>query len=316
MMNCMKMVNKLLRCPVIFYRLMIDLKNHTANSVNSENQMTRIENQLSMCDNGVKDIIKNQILSRWQMVDALDSLRFPDSYEVKCGICGYSNKKNTFEKKISQCIFNGGTLERFVCPACGVIFGPLKISCMNEAQLAEEYRQSYSVFSEGDSTEAELNTFYSIAKDKNGVYLNFGAGAWSKTEKKIRNAGYIVYNYDPYAPASHDEWLITDKDCLKNMKFDGIFSNNLLEHLQNPIETLIFMKSLLRDEKSQMAHSTPCYQYLYEYTRFHLFFYTGTSLPYLCNKIGLEYTMQPVHADNPHYMNCIFSNSKIGRLQQ
>lgn len=37
-----------------------------------------------------------------------------------------------------------------------------------------------------------------------------------------------------------------------------------------------------------MIHSTPCYQYLYEYTRFHLFFFTGKSLEIICNQLNLE----------------------------
>ena len=37
-----------------------------------------------------------------------------------------------------------------------------------------------------------------------------------------------------------------------------------------------------------MAHATACYKYLYEYTRFHLIFYTGDSIDYLCEKCNLK----------------------------
>ena len=181
-------------------------------------------------------------------------------------------KKILFIQKFLTVFLMGGIWSVFVCPECGAIFGPLKMMCMNEAQLEEEYKLSYSVFSDGDSTDSELRTFYSIANDKNGVYLNFGGGAWSNTTDLLRREGYNVYNYEPCAPVADSKWLITDKNVLKNMQFDGLFSNDLIEHLSCPIETLVFMKSLLRDKNSLMAHSTGCYQYVYEYTRFHLYF--------------------------------------------
>ena len=37
-----------------------------------------------------------------------------------------------------------------------------------------------------------------------------------------------------------------------------------------------------------MAHATPCYEYLYEYTRFHLFFFAGKSKDLLLEKAGLQ----------------------------
>jgi len=271
------------------------------------NKIDQLETSLK---NSHIETIKNQILCRWQVTDAMDKLRFPDDYEVKCGICGYTNKKHTFEIKVSHCIFNGGRLERFVCPECGVIFGPLKTLSMDEPQLAEEYKICLSVFPGDDSNAQEVATFHSIVNDKNGIYLNFGSGAWSNGSKTLRDSGYNVYDYDPYAPAEKSEWLITDKAQLREMKFDGIFSNDLLEHLPDPIESLIFMKSLLKDKKSKMAHSTPCYEYLYEYTRFHFYFFKGDSVRRICDKAGLDYAMPPINPDKSHYMNCIYTNKQ------
>jgi len=37
-----------------------------------------------------------------------------------------------------------------------------------------------------------------------------------------------------------------------------------------------------------MIHSTPCYQYAYEYSRWHLYFFVGKSIDFLCEKSGLE----------------------------
>ena len=65
------------------------------------------------------------------------------------------------------------------------------------------------------------------------------------------------------------------------------FSNDLIEHLQNPVEELCFMKSLLKPD-GKMYHATGCYEYAFEYTRFHLFFFLGRSLQLLAQKSGLE----------------------------
>lgn len=37
-----------------------------------------------------------------------------------------------------------------------------------------------------------------------------------------------------------------------------------------------------------MAHSTPCYEYRYDYSIFHLYFFIGRSLELLAKKTGFE----------------------------
>lgn len=46
------------------------------------------------------------------------------------------------------------------------------------------------------------------------------------------------------------------------------------------------MKEILTAD-ARMSHATPCFEYLYEYTRFHLFFYLGRSRTLLAEKAGL-----------------------------
>lgn len=46
-------------------------------------------------------------------------------------------------------------------------------------------------------------------------------------------------------------------------------------------------KELLNNLYSKMAHCTPCYEYSYEYTRFHLFFFTENSVEFICNKCNI-----------------------------
>lgn len=86
-------------------------------------------------------------------------------------------------------------------------------------------------------------------------------------------------------------------------QFDGIFSNNVLEHLSQPADDLRRMKGWLKPGAT-MAHATPCFEYLYEYTRFHLFFFPGRSRELLADQAGLRIDNFEVDGD---FMNCVFS---------
>jgi hypothetical protein len=41
-------------------------------------------------------------------------------------------------------------------------------------------------------------------------------------------------------------------------------------------------------EGAHMAHTTPCYRYCYEFSRFHLYFFTGRSLEFLGKRTHLR----------------------------
>lgn len=233
-----------------------------------------------------KELIVAQIKQRWELIDEFHELHFAH-HTFTCSICGHEINTDSAKKYFSECIFHGGHLERYECDHCGCIIGPLKMFQLNKEAFDLDYEQHYSIFSEGDTTEAEKFTFYQLKPDKNKVYLNYGCGAWSRSIDELRAEGYQVYGFEPYAQ-SENPFIISSFDELKQMKFDGIFTNNLLEHLPEPIEAFELFKSLLRDKTCLMIHSTPCYEYLYEYTRFHLFFFTGKSVDYLCEKVGLE----------------------------
>ncbi len=134
------------------------------------------------------------------------------------------------------------------------------------------------------NTEQETELFYRLHPSKSGIYLNWGSGSWSRTIDNLRKEGYNVYGYDPYAPTD-SEYIIKDEETLKTFSFDGIFSHDLLEHLRNPLEMFKLCSEILKPQ-GIMIHSTACYDYVYEYSRFHLFFYTGDSVNVLCNKSG------------------------------
>lgn len=225
--------------------------------------------------------------SKWFLVDQLEQ-RQPQPRDLQCPLCGCRRESHHFAMHESYCQFGGGRLLRHECPDCHVIFGPSKVMNLSEQELAEEYRMLYETYSEHDTTENEIRTFHAMKPRRNGIYLNFGSGgAWNSAIQKLRAEGWDLYGYEPYA-APGGEHIIRDPNHLKQLRFDGIMSNNLLEHLPNPLATFQLWRSLLRSPSSVMAHSTPCYEYRYAFTRFHLFFFTGDSLNVLGQRTGFS----------------------------
>ena len=234
------------------------------------------------------ELTRHQISLKWNIIDALGKDEWFSAGRLRrCPLCGYEDFEAVFPIYRTQCCFGGGGLVRFQCPACDLIFGADKMFKLTDTELNQEYEWHYRVYSEGDSTAQEIRAFHSLNPSKSGVYLNYGAGAWSNTMQLLKAEGWNVYAYEPHASAcSGDAYVINDKSVLSAMKFDGLCSNNLLEHLRWPIEELVFMKSLLNPNAS-MSHATPCFAYLCEYTRFHLYFYLGRSREVLASKAGL-----------------------------
>ncbi|CAG9175576.1 hypothetical protein LMG23992_02993 [Cupriavidus laharis] len=174
------------------------------------------------------------------------------------------------------------------------------------AELALEYQWHYLVYAEGDSTEQELRAFHALEPRRDGVYLNYGAGSWSRTLKILRGEGWNVYGFEPHGDASPaGSEVISKRETLAGMRFDGIFSNNVLEHLRHPADELRAMSNLL-NAGARMVHATPCFEYLYEYTRFHLFFYLGRSREMLGQQAGL--TLDQFIKDD-EFMACVWRKS-------
>lgn len=251
-------------------------------------------------------LIQHQTACKWGTVDAMERLLVNVSAERTCPLCGYRSQEASFQPIVSHCSFGGGVLKRHQCPECDVIFGADKMFALNAKELSQEYEWHYMVYEEGDSTAAEVRAFHSLSPRKDGRYVNFGAGAWSNSVKVLREQGWDVYAYEPHSSAaSHADWLITNEADLASKPFDGLFTNNVLEHFRYPVEALVDMKRYLKPG-ALMAHATPCYEYLYEYTRFHLFFFLGRSRELLAQLAGLSIESYEVEG---HFMNCVFSNN-------
>jgi 2-polyprenyl-3-methyl-5-hydroxy-6-metoxy-1,4-benzoquinol methylase len=251
----------------------------------------------------ISDLKKLIIRTKWDIINQVEILE--KRALLCCSICDYESESSNFKIIDAMDRLIGGKIRRYQCPKCGVIFGPLDFMAMTAEELSAEYSQLYEVYAEGDSTDKEIETFMSLNPKKEKRYLNFGCGVWSKSIEILRSQGWDVWGFDANIIKNADH-LVSDISRLKSMKFDGIFTNNLIEHLQDPVNDFLMHKSLISTKDALIAHSTPCYEYSYEYTRFHLHFFTGNSIAVICHKTGLK--VQSIK-EKPEidYINYIFS---------
>lgn len=233
-------------------------------------------------------VARDVIRTKWKLIDYLETQDKTQEKTLTCEICGYHGDINTYQLYESTCIFDGGVLKRYQCPKCGVIFGPAKFRNLTTEEFNDDYVVHYLGHKEADSTNAEIDVFRMLHPQKGKTYLNYGCGIWSRSMQILQDEGYIIYGYEPYAKDDKNPFLITSREQLCKMRFDGIFSHDLLEHLSNPVEELKFMESLLATPDSKMSHGTACYLYKYEYTRFHMFFFTGKSIQLIAQQAGLK----------------------------
>lgn len=207
--------------------------------------------------------------------------------DVACLACGRSAPVAEFKRREDDCVFGGGRLERLECPGCGCIFGPLKYLAMPEALVAADYRLLYTHYQEGDSTDAELRAFELLAPRRDGLYLNWGSGGWSRSVERLRALGYDVWGYEPNAAAGSPFVVRTRGEI--SARFDGIFSNNVIEHLLAPADQFRDFHRVLAPG-GRMVHASPCYRWSYAFTRFHVFFPTGQAPDALAARTGFRVT--------------------------
>lgn len=205
--------------------------------------------------------------------------------EITCRICGYHASAGAFAPVIATCMFSGEPLHRHRCPSCDLIFGPIPLIDARPEELADLYRLLYRTYQEGDSWWAQEKAFYSLNPATNKRYLNYASGDSRYGLGHLRKSGWNVVGFEPFQHNPCD-FIIQDRTLLEKSAFDGLFSNNYLEHTQDPVEFLKECAALLK-EGGRMAHSTPCYSYLFENSPFHLYFFEGRSVAAMCTAAGL-----------------------------
>ena len=224
--------------------------------------------------------------------DALDRLydRTAEPTRLECLACAHEDEHTAFATHQDACVFGGGRLLRHECPACGCIFGPAKYLQTPAPLVAADYRLLYAHYSEGDSTDAEVRAFHALDPKPGGLYLNWGSGAWSGTVDRLRAEGWDVWGYEPHAPVAADgaghPFVVRQRGEV-SARFDGIFSNNVIEHLFEPRAAFRDFALNLKPG-ARMAHASPCYAYAFAYTRFHVFFPLGDAPARLAERSGFS----------------------------
>lgn len=237
-------------------------------------------------DEGVNDLIRYAMKAHWHAIDRLERC-FPPAAPARCPLCGHEPIAGGFETRVSECIFQGGRLQRFVCPACDAIFGPHKMFALDDELLDLEYRNLYRVYSESDSTLSSTRAFALLKPSRDGAYLDFGCGGtWTAAIQTLRDQGWNLRGFEPSARHSSVDVLSRWAE-IESLRFDGIYSHNVLEHLFDPVATTIRLRGLL-NPGGRIVHVTPCFEYLYEYTRFHVFFFPGRAAEVLAARAGMR----------------------------
>jgi len=272
----------------------------------TETLIKPLESRLAALENlraPIRDVITYAMKSHWHVVDSAEPK--PSDADISlCPLCGHEGDR-PFSKLVSSCIFQGGQLVRHQCPDCGVIFGPQKMMSLDDELLDLEYRVLYHVYSESDSTESAIRTFHLLEPKLGGLYLDFGCGgAWSGAIEALRADGWNIIGFEPSVKVG-SEHVLSSWDEIGRLKFDGIISHNVLEHLFDPVETNRRLAALLNDG-GKIIHATPCFDYKYEFSRFHVFFFTGKSPEVLAQKTGMKIDRWERDGD---FVACIMSQS-------
>lgn len=285
-----------------------------------KNNILLIGNQLDALTNGleerivvleakteeqsIRNVIRYAMKAHWRSIDLIEKISGTDK-PIICALCGHADDKIIFEPVISDCIFLGGRLLRHRCPNCDVIFGPQKMLSLDEEMLDLDYRNLYRIYSEGDSTESVIRTFYLLAPKKEGVYLDFGCGGeWSQAIAKLRQEGWNIYGFEPSALTTSEHVFSTWQE-VEAMKFDGILSHNVLEHLFNPAGTTKRLSQLLLPG-GRIVHATACFEYRYEYSHYHVFFFEGRSPDVLAEHSAMRIVDW---VRDGEYIACIMKNN-------
>ena len=246
-------------------------------------------------------LLRYQIGTRWDMIHRLHALKAAP-LELSCALCGHTAHRVDFAERVTACIFEGGVITRHQCPVCDVIFGSDLMLELSSEALTREYEWHYQIFSEGDSTEQEIRAFKALNPERGRAYVNWGSGAWSSSTERLRADGWEVYGFEPHGSAhGGGGHVLTTRSELELIKPAGIFSNNVLEHFRYPVAALRDMASLLPGG-ALMSHATPCFEYRFEFTRFHLFFFLGKSREWIAEQANLSIVNYQTDGD---FMNLV-----------
>jgi SAM-dependent methyltransferase len=239
------------------------------------------------------------VAAHWHTVDLLYEPTL-SSRLIGCTLCGHAATRDGYRIEEAECQFAGGRLERYQCPDCDLVFGPLKMLDLTGPMLAADYRLLYETYREGDSTARELRAFRSTEPTRGELILNWGCGARSESVDMLRADGWDAWGFEPSVGSTSP--FVAGHLAEISATFDRLFSNNVIEHFRDPVSEFREMASHLRSG-ALMTHATPCYEMKCADTRFHTAFYLGRSVEVLASRTGLELVRREHDGD---YMSTTF----------
>jgi len=247
---------------------------------------------------------KERMIKRWEL------LKQPNIINLKCYICDYDASVSNFKKMTAKDTFSAGEIIRYQCPNCDVIFGDLRFLNLSQKEINDDYIDLYSYYKEADTTNYLLNVFNRInlfiPENSNKKILDFACGNWNSVISIIRKKGFNnIYGYDKYVNDTNQEYRLSEEQLLNN-KFDIIYSNNFIEHLIDPLNDIKYLLELL-EKNGCLIFITSCFEYCYEFTHFHTFFFIGRSIDKLCEKLKIKM----VYSTKITFKNGLFTTVKI-----
>ena len=222
---------------------------------------------------------ENSLIERW------NGLQIQPVFEnLTCVVCNSTYSMSQFKQYKSQDRFHAGELVRYECPSCNVIFGDLRFLNLSLDEIGKDYTDLYSYCKEGDTSIYILKILDKLNLGKNKVYLDFACGERESTLTLLNDNNYNVYGHDAYAFNSHPKFLEKIND---EIKYDVVYSSNYIEHVIDPYKNLAVLVNLLNDN-GKLVMMSPCWEYSYDYTHYHTFFFLGKSVEYLCKNLNIK----------------------------
>ena len=267
------------------HREYLNLVTHFISSLNEQRPMTQRPILSTHKSQHVNE--RKLIRARVKFSNKLgELLSRPITKSHQCRICGHINNLNDTKPVLAKCIFSGHDLIRFTCCNCGGIFGPVQLICCEPRKIAKLDKCLYTFYSEGNSTAYQEKTFYFLNPSPQGEYINYACGDWSNGIRRLRELDWDIIGYEPFQKIEAPS-IYTKESLESAKKYDGLMSHNYIEHVQDP--TIFFKKCYtMIKQGGKMVHSSPCFEYLYEVSPLHLFFYCGNSVNELAKRTGFR----------------------------
>ena len=143
---------------------------------------------------------------------------------------------------------------------------------------------AYSYYKEGNNSKYILHIIQKLNLGFDKTYLDYACGETTHTLDILNLHNYNVYGYDAYVNNIHPKFL---KTLNIDTKFDVVYSSNFIEHVIHPFEDLKKLINLLTIN-GKLVMMSACWEYFYEVTHYHTYFFLGKSVQYLCNELNIK----------------------------